>query len=163
MPGYTLSYETLLGFCKRKDLHVLPNAAQQQIVLLYQILGMDAPLMLITRPEQGMVTVAVTLPFHTVPEHHGRLADALTYLNTAAFMGAWVLDREGCQVAFRVSVPALDTEYSDDGLLFVAQVVATTAATMAERVLRVAEGKAPPESVLVEAAAPEGEAAAAQE
>jgi hypothetical protein len=91
-----------------------------------------------------MVLFAMEMPFRAPPERHAALFEAIALLNANAYMGAWVLNTETGELFFRVTVPSLDTQYSDSGLLHVARVVVGTCERVAAGLRGVAlEGAAP--------------------
>ena len=55
-----------------------------------------------------------------------RFYESLARLNGSSYMGAWVLHFDKGEVYFRVTLPALDNEYTDQGLFFAARVVVST-------------------------------------
>ncbi len=59
-------------------------------------------------------------------------------------MGTWVLNTDKSEVYFRVTLPALDNEWTDDSLLFAARVVVSTAEQFAADLLRIASDSPTP-------------------
>jgi hypothetical protein len=105
------------------------------------------PLLFIPRPERDMLTVAITLPFVAPPERFPVLTVALATLNVRSYMGAWILNPERGEVYFRVTLPTLETDFSDDALRFVARVVLSSAEAMAQPLFAIAHEGASPDIV----------------
>ena len=152
MAGYELTYENILGFCERQGLQHVRSEHHREVAVRYQVLNQDAPLVVIPRPERGMVTLALTLPFRAPAEHQRAIGEALGLLNTSSFMGAWLLLRTTGELAFRITVATGTAPgqivYSDDGLLYVIRLVISTVETHAAALQKISTGAAAPESVL---------------
>lgn len=147
MSGFVLNYESLKAWAERLGLAFRFSDEAGQIAVLCRVLNSDVPLVFIPRPERGMVTMAVTLPFVVPAERHTEVARALTLLNARSYMGAWILNGDKGEIYFRVTVPALDVSYSDQALRFVAGVVASSAETLAPGLYAVARENAPAASI----------------
>ncbi len=119
---FALSFDALRGWCERQKYTFRANAEQQQLAIDYTILGQPAPLLVIPHFPRGMLMFLMRMPF-TVPVDKVEAAlDAAARINSTILMGAWVVNRETGEVLFRVTIPALDTQYSDDSLLHSARV-----------------------------------------
>ena len=136
---YPLTYEDLLAFCARQDLRHRGNDERGQVAILYQILQRDAPLYLITRPERGMLSVVLGLPFAIPPERRPYIGEALTRLNASAYMGTWVMNIATGEVYFRVTLPTLGVQVQDQTLLFVLRLVVSTVESMAPALRRITD------------------------
>lgn len=150
MPHFMLTPENLARFCERQSFQ-FQQAPGGPIAVLYQLLGQPAPLQLIPWPERNMLTLAMTLPFTVPPERQAAVGEALTTLNAMSFMGAWVLNTDKGELYFRDTLPVLDNQYSDEGLLFVAKVVVSTAERLAPALYRIAREGGAPELVIAAA------------
>jgi hypothetical protein len=154
LPGFVLNFENLKSFCERQKFQFLVNVELGQLAVLYKILGKDAPLILIPRLERGMLTLALALPFRVPLERYPLIGEALARLNASSYMGAWVLNFEKGEIYFRVTLPALDNEYTDQGLFFAARVVVSSAEAMAQRLSDVMAGTLAPKDILPTTANP---------
>lgn len=139
MATFTLTYPNLTAWCDRQQFQYLTNPQAGQLAILYKILGADAPLQLLPYPERSMLTLAVSLPFAVPQERYAAIKEALTQLNSRSYMGSWVLNPDKAEIYFRVTLPTLDNEYSDPGLLFVARVVIGSAESAAAPLYRIAQ------------------------
>jgi hypothetical protein len=119
----------------------------QQLAVRAWVMDTAVALVLIPRPERGMLTLAVTLPFAVPSERHAAISESLTILNARSFMGAWILNTEKAEIYFRITVPAKDLEYSDETLHFVASLVESSAEAMAKPLYAVAHQGATPELI----------------
>jgi hypothetical protein len=146
--GFTLTFDNLKSFCERQQFQYLSNTELGQLAVLYKILGKDAPLIIIPRLERGMMTLTITLPFSVPLERYPLIGEALARLNASSYMGAWVLNFDKGEVYFRVTVPALDNEYTDQGLFFAARVVVSSAEAMAQRLTDIVSGALAPKDII---------------
>src|SRR5262245_26481247 len=126
MAGFTLSYENLRAFCERRKLAFKVNDELRQLAVRFRLLDREAPILVVPLLERGMVRFGMKLPLEAPEPVHARVAEALGWLNSTSYMGCWALNRGRGEVHFRVTVPALDIEYSDEGLELVLRVVAST-------------------------------------
>jgi hypothetical protein len=94
-----------------------------------------------------MLTVAITLPFVVKTDRFDAITTALSTLNVRSYMGAWILNPERGEVYFRVTLPTLETEFTDDALRFVARVVLSSAEAMAQPLYSIALDEANPDIV----------------
>ena len=124
--GFALGFESLKAWCQRQSYEFRANAELGQLAIAYRILGEDVPLMILPQLARGMVMFAMKLPFKAAVERRAAAAESATLLNASSFMGTWVVNGQTGEIFFRVTVPALDIEYSDAGLLHVARVVVGT-------------------------------------
>lgn len=148
MAGFVLNFDNLKSFCERQNFQFMMNEELGQIAVLYRILDQDAPLIFIPRLERGMVTLAMALPFRVPLERYPHIGESLARLNASSYMGAWVLNFDKGEVYFRVTLPALDNQYTDQGLFFAARVVVSTAEAIAGRLADVVAGKLEPADIL---------------
>lgn len=148
MAGFNLTFDNLKSFCERQKFQYLSNTELGQLAVLYKILGKDAPLMIIPRTERGMVTLAITEPFTVPVERYPLIGEALARLNASSYMGAWVLNFDKGEIYFRITLPALDNEYTDQGLFFAARVVVSSAEAMGQRLQDVMNGTLPPAEII---------------
>lgn len=158
MSGFVLNYENLKRWAARLfSPSKFPfDDEAEELALPHTLLEKTAYLVLIPRPERGMVTIAVTLPFSVPKERFAAVGEALTLLNARSYMGAWILNANKGEVYFRISVPALDVLYTDQALRFVVSIVASSAETMAGPLRAVGLEGAPPDTIT--SAAPAGTA-----
>lgn len=147
MPGFVLNYANVKSWAERLQLPFRYSDEASQIAVLCRLLDTDAPLVFIPRPERGMMTMALTMPFVVPKERYAEIGQALTLLNARSYMGAWIINLEKGEIYFRITVPALDVVYTDQSLRFVASVVASSADAMAKPLRAVACEGAPPQLV----------------
>lgn len=147
MGSFSLSYSTVKSWAERLKLPFRASDEAGQIAVHCRLLDSDVPLLFIPRPERDMLTVAVTLPFVVKTERFAAVTAALSTLNVRSYMGAWILNPERGEVYFRVTLPTLDTTFSDDALRFVARVVLSSAEAMAQPLYSIAHEGASPEIV----------------
>lgn len=139
MAKLTLTYENIQAWCDRQGFKYLTNPQAGQLAVLYRILEHDAPLQILPYPDRGMVTFAMSLPFAVPAERYPFVKEALTQLNSRSYMGAWVLNPDKGEIYFRVTLPALDNEYSDQGLFFACRVVVSSSEGAAPALFRIAQ------------------------
>jgi len=147
MGSFSLSYNTVKAWAERLRLPFRANDEAGQIAVRCRLLDSDVPLLFIPRPERDMLTVAITLPFVAPTERFAPLSTALATLNVRSYMGAWILNPERGEVYFRVTLPTLETGFSDDALRFVARVVLSSAEAMAQPLFAISHEGASPEIV----------------
>lgn len=136
--AYTLQFESLIGFCQRQTVRYKANYELMQLAVMNQVLDQDAPLYIIPRPERRMVMLALPLPFKVPAERFPHVGECVTRLNSASYMGTWVLNVATGEVYFRVSLPTLEVKYTDESLLFVFRLCVSTVNEAARGVQRVA-------------------------
>lgn len=124
--GFTLTFENLKSWCVRQQFEHRTNDQAGQLAIAYQLLGQQAPLLVLPQPSRAMVMLVMRQPFAVAPERRGAVLDACARLNVTLFMGAWVLNQETGELFFRVTIPALDVAYSDQALVHCARVVIGT-------------------------------------
>ena len=148
MPHFALTPENLVAFCQRQNFQYELKGPRGPIGIQYQLLGVPTPLTLIPWEDRPMLTLAMTLPFKVPPAQKAAVSAALVTLNSMSYMGTWVLNTEKAEIYFRDTLITLDNQYSDEGLLYVAKVVVSSAEAMASPLYRIAVEGAPPESIL---------------
>lgn len=119
---FALSFDAVRAWCERQKYTFRANAESQQLAIDYAILGQPAPLMVMPHFQRGMLMFLMRLPFPVPADKQAVALDAAARLNATILMGAWIVNRETGELLFRVTIPALDTQYSDDSLLHVARV-----------------------------------------
>ncbi len=153
MAGFVLNYANVKSWAEQvfgKQFRYNDEAAQ--LALPHTLLEAQAWLVFIPRPERGMMTMALTLPFGVPEERFAEVGEALTLLNARSYIGAWVLNMDTGQISYRITVPALDVSYTDQALRFVASIVTSSAETMARPLQAVACEGAPAATVASAAA-----------
>ena len=126
MPPFALTLENLKDLCQRHGLTFKLNEELGQIAVLHQILGEDAPLYIIPYRGRGMVSFILPLPLRVPPARLPFIGEATTRLNSASYLGTWVLNIETGELYLRATLPAMGAEYSDEGVLFVIRVVVSS-------------------------------------
>src|SRR5258706_7386283 len=111
---FVLSFDTLKAWCERQQYQFSENAQLGQLAIHYQLFGQPAPLLVLPQKDRGMVMLVMKQPFAVPAERRPDVARATVLLNATTFMGAWVVNSQTGELFFRVSVPALDTQYSDE-------------------------------------------------
>lgn len=147
MNSFSLSYRTVKAWAERLKLPFRANDDAGQIAVRCRLLENDVPLLFVPRPERDMLTVAITLPFVVKTDRFDAMTTALSTLNVRSYMGAWILNPERGEVYFRVTLPTLETEFTDDALRFVARVVLSSAEAMAQPLYSIALDEANPDIV----------------
>ncbi|HMU38862.1 MAG TPA: YbjN domain-containing protein [Pseudomonadota bacterium] len=147
MNSFSLSYRTVKAWAERLKLPFRANDDAGQIAVRCRLLENDVPLLFVPRPERDMLTVAITLPFVVKTDRFDAITTALSTLNVRSYMGAWILNPERGEVYFRVTLPTLETEFTDDALRFVARVVLSSAEAMAQPLYSIALDEANPDIV----------------
>lgn len=148
MSGFVLSYDNLKHWCERQGFPIRENPQMRQLAVSYRILDRDCPLLLIPQDDVHLVTLAMLLPVRVPAERAAAVGEALNLLNHNAYMGAWVLDPERGEIYFRVTLPGLDNEYTDQGLHLAARLVVSTVEALAPRIDKLLSTDAAPRSVL---------------
>ncbi len=139
MAGYLLNYQNLKAFCERQQFRFLQNEERGQLAVVYPLLEHEALLQILPFLDRNMVTLAMTLPFVVPASKFALVSEALTKLNARTYMGTWVLNSDKGEVYFRVTLPALDNEWTDDSVLFAARIVVSTAEEFAAALFRIAQ------------------------
>ena len=122
---FALTFETLKAWCERQSYAYGENPQLGQVAVKYELLGAPAPLMFLPQLDRGMVMLAMKQPFTVPAARRAAMLEATAILNARVLMGAWVLREDG-EVFFRVTVPALDVHFGDQGMLHVARIVVGT-------------------------------------
>ncbi|HMU40801.1 MAG TPA: YbjN domain-containing protein [Pseudomonadota bacterium] len=143
MAGYLLNYQNAKAFCERQNFRFLDNAERGQLAVVYPVLEHETLLQILPFLDRSMVTFAMALPFVVPPSRFSAVSEALTRLNARIYMGTWVLNSDKGEVYFRVTLPALDNEWTDDALLFAARVVVSTTEEFARDLFALAQPVSP--------------------
>lgn len=141
---FVLSFETLKAWCERQGYQFSENPQLKQLAIHYQLLGQPSPVMILPQPERGMVMFVMKQPFAVPAERRQAVIMSCARLNATTYMGAWVVNSETGELFFRCSVPALDTQYSDQSMLHVARIVVGTSEKVAPALKAVALDGADP-------------------
>lgn len=144
---FTLTYPSLKSWADRLSVPYRFNDEVAQVAVLTRVMDTDVPLVFIPRPDRGMVTMAVTLPFTVPSERYPAIGESLTILNARSYMGAWILNTDKSEVYFRITLPAKELEYSDDTLRFFASLVVSSAEAMAKLLYAVAHKGSSPQVI----------------
>lgn len=147
MSSFALSYTSVKAWAERLRLPFRASEEAGQIAVHCRLLDSDVPLLFIPRPERDMLTVAITLPFVVKSERFAAVTTALSTLNVRSYMGAWILNPERGEVYFRITLPTVDTQFSDESLRFVARVVIGSAEAMAQPLFAISHEGASPDIV----------------
>ena len=147
MSSFALSYTSVKAWAERLRLPFRASEEAGQIAVRCRLLDSDVPLLFIPRPARDMLTVAITLPFVVKSERFAAVTTALSTLNVRSYMGAWILNPERGEVYFRITLPTVDTQFSDESLRFVARVVIGSAEAMAQPLFAISHEGASPDIV----------------
>ena len=122
MTNFNLSVQSVAAWCERKGIayRVDPNNGQLHMP---HPANRDWVLRVIAREDRNMVSFGLVVPYPIPPERFEEVGKTIGYLNSRTFMGAWVLNHGSQSLYFRVTLPGGDSTYSDEGLLFVIQVI----------------------------------------
>jgi hypothetical protein len=147
MELFALTFEAVRAWCERKNILVRFNEQLQQLAIPRP----DDPnhhLRVLFRRERGMVTLAMPFRF-PVPEGRAAAVDeALSYLNSASFMGCYAQNHAGKEIYFRVTVPSQGVGYTDASVEWLMRLVIGSHDHAEARLRAVAEAGAEPRSVL---------------
>jgi hypothetical protein len=148
---FVLSYDNLKVWAARLEARLgVPyrfNDEAQELALRALVMETYVAVVLIPRPERGMLTLAVRLPFSVPSERYPAIGESLTILNARSYMGTWVLNFDKGEIYFRITLPARDLEYSDETLHSIACLVEGAAESMAKPLYAVAHQDASPQLV----------------
>ncbi len=147
MLRFVLTYPNLKGWADRLRVHYRFNEEVGQVAVLTRVMDADVPLVFIPRPDRGMMTMAVTLPFAVPTARSGAVGESLTILNARSYMGAWILNSDKGEIYFRITLPAMELEYSDETLRVFAALVVSSAEAMAKLLYAVAHQDAAPQVI----------------
>ena len=147
MELFALTLDGVKSWCERKKLRYMTNEPLGQIAIPRPV---DPPqsIRVIPRPERGMLTFAVALPFAIPKDRHLAVDQALSLANSATFMGAWVLNHQRNEAYFRITVPTRGVAYDDAAVEYLLQIVIATVDRVTPGLRAVALEGAPPERVL---------------
>lgn len=147
--GFVLTYPNIKAWADRLGLPFRYSDEMGQIALRCRIddVSDELSVLFIPRPERGMLTLALTLPFSVPAARNQPMSEALALLNARSYMGAWILNVDKAELYFRITIPALDVIYSDQSLRFVASVVVSSAEAMVHRLRAIAQEGAAPDIV----------------
>lgn len=145
---FLLSFENVKAWCQRNKYEFSENAELGQLAIHYLLLAERAPLMIIPHTNRGMVMFVMKQPFTVPAERRAAITDAAGILNAIQLMGAWALNRDTGELFFRVTLPALDTGYTDQVLLHVSRIVVGTSEMAAAALRSIAlEGAEPVKTI----------------
>jgi hypothetical protein len=150
---FVLSFDSIKAWCQRQSYQFSENAELKQLAVHYQLLGQPAPLLVLPQLDRGMVIMLMKQPFAVPADRRNAVIQAAARLNAVTFMGAWVVNAETGEVFFRCTPVALDTRYSDEGLLQVARIVVGTSEKVAPALKAIALDGADPMQALQSALA----------
>lgn len=118
-----LRLDQLSDLCARHGLVCKANHETGELAILHRVLDEDAPLFVVPHADRNVVAFELPLPFRVPAARVPYIGEAITRLNAAAVLGAWRLDVETGELAFRVALPAYGADYADDGVLFVTRLI----------------------------------------
>ena len=144
---FIITYPNLKHWVDRLRVPYRFNEEVGQVAVLTRVMDTDVPLVFIPRPDRGMLTIAVTLPFAVLKERYQAVGESLTILNARSYMGAWILNSDKGEIYFRITLPAMDLEYTDDTLRSFAALVVSSAEAMAKLLYSVAHQGATPQVI----------------
>jgi hypothetical protein len=145
--SFQLSFENLKAWCQRQKYEFSENTQLGQLAIHYQLLGQPAPLLVLPQFDRGIVMFVMRQPYQVPEDRRVDIARSASLINAQVFMGAFVVNSNTGELFFRVSVPALDTQYSDQALLHVARIAVGTSEKLAPALKAVAlEGADPVKS-----------------
>jgi hypothetical protein len=145
---FQLSFETLKAWATRQKYEFSENAQLGQLAIHYQLLGQPAPLMVIPQADRGLLMLVMRQPYQVPEERRAEVARACSLINSQVFMGACVINSQTGELFFRVSIPMIDTQYSDQGVLHVARIAVGTSEKLAPALKAVALDGADPVKLL---------------
>jgi hypothetical protein len=146
--AFALTFETLKAWCVRQQFQTSENAPLGQLAIHQNLLGQPAPLVIMPHFARGMVMFAMKQPYTVPRDRWTPIVEASALLDANLLMGAWVSNRETGELIFRVTIPALDIEYTDQGLVHVSRVVVGTSERAAPALRAIALEGADPQTVV---------------
>lgn len=152
--SFVLSFDNIKAWCQRQSYEFSENADLGQLAIHYMILGKPSPLMVLPQLSRGLVMFVMKQPFAVSPDRRDAVAEGAGRVNATLFMGAWVLNHGDGELFFRATIPALDTAYTDQGLLHVGRLVVGTSEKLAPAFRSIALEGADPATVLAAADPP---------
>ncbi|HET9620580.1 MAG TPA: YbjN domain-containing protein [Kofleriaceae bacterium] len=161
---FTLSFENLKAWCQRNRYGFSEDAKRGHLAVHQELLGQAVPIMMLPQLDRNMLVMVMRQPFDVPRERQAAILDACALLNATSFMGAWALNREFGELYFRVTLPVVDIQYTDAGVLYAAQIVLGTSERAAPAMRAIALEGADPFATLskvIKAAEAETAAAAA--
>jgi len=110
------------AWCQRKGLAFFVSETNGYLHLPHPA-NQDWSIRVIPREDRNMISFGLVVPFEIPADRFEEIERTISYLNSRTFMGAWVLNHGSNSLYFRVTLPSGDSLYSDEGLLFVIQVI----------------------------------------
>jgi hypothetical protein len=135
MANFELSMEGIAEWCKRKG--VPHRVADNGQIHIPHPANANWVIRVIARQDRNMVSFGLVVPYPIPEDRYEELNKTISYLNSRTFMGAWVLNHGSNSLYFRITLPGGDTIYSDEGLLFVMQVIFGTSNASGEVIRKV--------------------------
>lgn len=147
MQAFALTADTIKAWAQRKQLPLLENKAIGQLALPHpKVEGLAVRF--IPRPDRNMLTLAMPVPIAVDDAHRDALLRGISLANSSTFAGSWVHNHGKNETYFRLTVPTIGTGYTDQALDFMVTVMFGTVDKLGPKLKAIAEGQAPPESVL---------------
>ena len=147
MQAFALTADTIKAWAQRKQLPLLENKQIGQLALPHPKVKGFA-IRFIPRPDRNMLTMAMPVPVTATDEHRAALLHGLSLATSSTIAGSWVHNHSKNETYFRVTVPTIGTGYTDQSLDFLVTIIFGTVDKIGPRLKAIAEGTAPPESVL---------------
>ena len=145
MEPFTLSLDTFRRWCAERNIQHRVDEELKQVIVAGRP-GME--IRVVPRPERSMMSFGITLPFLVPRDRYDAYSRALSLVNSATFMGAWVLNHGTGESYFRITVPVGDIRFTDGSLLFLLRAVLGTVDVALDNLRLIALEGAPAESVL---------------
>jgi hypothetical protein len=145
---FTLSFENLKTLCQRNKIAFSEDSKRGHLALHQTLLGQAAPIMLLPQLNPNMLVIVMRQPYDVPPDRQAAIAEAAALLNAASPMGTWALNREFGELYFRVTLPVVDIQYTDAGVLFVARLVFSTSERAAPALRAIALDGADPDKTI---------------
>jgi len=135
---FTLTTANIASWCDRIELpyaldtdsgHVhIPHPTNQEWVIR-----------VIPREAQNMITFGLVVPYQVPEECLDELDRTVSRLNSRTFMGSWVLNHTARSIYFRVTLLSTETQYNDEGVLYILQTIFNTSNANAQLIRLVAQ------------------------
>ncbi len=145
---FVLSFESLKAWCQRQSYQFSEKADVGQLAVHYQLLGQPAPLLILPQRGRDMVMFVMRQPYTVPADRRTAIAEACGLLNASMFMGAWAMNRDTGELYLRATLPVVDVQYTDAGVLHVARVVVGTSEKAAPALRSIALEGADPAKAL---------------
>jgi hypothetical protein len=143
-----LSVERMLEWSAQNEQEILTNTALPNQLLFPRPLGVELPVRVVFFSERGLCWMQIELSQEISASKQEVVTRALTLLNSASYMGAWVLNSRRGKLYFKLSILTDGVLYTDAAITRLVQTLTSTVTQTAPSLLKVALQDAPWDQVL---------------